>query len=917
MDGTITAGIYHELDITIPANPSNSTGFNPADPTVNTDNSPYVSFSNQYDGTFVAGGANGFVDANFSATVQPVMNSGVVNSPNSVGAWALGTTFAQDGTTVTQNDDPLYASGGSVTVTATLAQGSGSITAYGGPTITITNNSPDYLLIGDIEIPDIPGGYVTETSPVSGIPIDLSGIAIDSVNPGQKPAVTIDQAYGSSVGDSSYGPALFLTGNVENPGGTVTITNTMGSYGQLGTIDAQSVTLDIAYGVAAIDTPNEPYNLQSEEAQWEADMIWPGGDPYSTTSTSAPQPSATAAISYVVNSMYNSSGSLTEAQLNTDLYSYVGDTGSAGSTVPTSIVFIGDSFPYVDGSGYGESQNSTWTTEAGNSSSTPYTFNTMNPTSEAAYFPEIPLETLSTTVDAPTSTSTAPTTPTASIMGGGFAIDAESIDINGELDVGTPTPNWSVTLGPTAASDISVYQQEYDEGQETDPDYSLPLVDLSTVNPGDDQITATYSAVTKQITIDNVVAGLHGGFGTLDGKIISTNPQGSINFKDGLGNVSINNQTGIPIVVQTIDTGSPASSTLDITDTDKFGSQEQTLYVYQPGSPIQEYTGQAGVTLGSGTPSATVSGTSASYDPEAGARWTWEDTASLYRTQTTLFSSEDVPTLAYNGDTSTLPSDWLSAWGWGTPGNPNTNQNPWTVSNAGVSTTSGISDDTALSETISGTVPAGTLPTSIPSYTSQPPVTSYNENSSVASWTPFEYNNNFGFNNFGSGTSHKNWWNYYWPLQASLTLTNSVKADYPIAIDFSGASASGTVNITSNAPVYLAGTITQDVGQTSITAQGSITQASGASIEAKNLTLTAADGIGSTSQPLVVNLAAGGVLNAQSGNAGVYLNLNSGQHRPDHLGRRRGRLRRRGYHGQRRPASGIRPGRGDRQRHRR
>ena len=90
-----------------------------------------------------------------------------------------------------------------------------------------------------------------ETSPVSGI-------AIDPVNAGQKPAVTINQAYGSSVGDSSYGPALFLTGNVENPGGTVTITNVLGSYGQLGTIDAQSVTLDIAYGVAAIDHPLSP-----------------------------------------------------------------------------------------------------------------------------------------------------------------------------------------------------------------------------------------------------------------------------------------------------------------------------------------------------------------------------------------------------------------------------------------------------------------------------------------------------------------------------------------------------------------------------------------------------------------------------------------------------------------------------------
>lgn len=219
------------------------------------------------------------MDANFSPTVQPVMNSGVADT--SVDAWALGTTFAPGDTTVTQSAQPLYASGGSVTVNGTL-EGSGSITAYGGPTITITNSSPDYLLIGDIEIPDIPGGYVTVngTSQTSNI----SGIAIDPVNAGQKPAVTIDQAYDSSVGDPSYGPALFLTGNIENPGGTVTITSAMGSYGQLGTIDAQSVTLDIAYGVAAIDTPTEPYNLESEEEQWNADMIWPGGDPYSLNS---------------------------------------------------------------------------------------------------------------------------------------------------------------------------------------------------------------------------------------------------------------------------------------------------------------------------------------------------------------------------------------------------------------------------------------------------------------------------------------------------------------------------------------------------------------------------------------------------------------------------------------------------------
>ena len=367
---------------------------------------------------------------------------------------------------------------------------------------------------------------------------------------------------------------------------------------------------------------------------------------------------------------------------------------------------------------------------------------------------------------------------------------------------------------------------------------------------------------------------MHGGFGTLQGEIISTNPQGSIQFEDGLGQVSINNQTGIPIVVQTIDTGSPASSKLDIIDTNKSGSQEQTLYVYQPGNPIQVYTGQANDTLGSGTPSATISGTSASYDPESGVRWTWTDTASLFRTQTAFFSSEDVPTLAYNGNTSALPTGWLSAWGWGTPSTANPSIGPWTINPGVIKTSSGL-EGTAFSETIIGTVTAGTLPSNIPYSTSQASVMSYTENSNEASWTPFEYNNNYGFNNFGSGSSHKNWWNYVWPLQASLTLTNSVKADYPIAIDFSGASASGSVNITSNAPVYLAGTITQVVGQTSITAQGSITEASGASIEAKNLTLTATDGIGSTSQPLVANLAAGGVLNAQGGDAGVYLNLSS------------------------------------------
>jgi hypothetical protein len=108
-------------------------------------------------------------------------------------------------------------------------------------------------------------------------------------------------------------------------------------------------------------------------------------------------------------------------------------------------------------------------------------------------------------------------------------------------------------------------------------------------------------------------------------------------------------------------------------------------------------------------------------------------------------------------------------------------------------------------------------------------------------------------------------------------LTNSLKADYPIAVDFGSSTASGSVNITSNAPVFLNGTITEENGATTITAQGDITASRIALIKTANLTLTAAGGsIGNSTRPLAAVIEAGGVLNAQAGSQGVYLVLNSG-----------------------------------------
>ena len=68
----------------------------------------------------------------------------------------------------------LFAAGGDVTVNAGTLKGStGTITAYGGPTITVTNNSPDYLVLGSITIPDEPGGQVVYTGAATLAPTSM------------------------------------------------------------------------------------------------------------------------------------------------------------------------------------------------------------------------------------------------------------------------------------------------------------------------------------------------------------------------------------------------------------------------------------------------------------------------------------------------------------------------------------------------------------------------------------------------------------------------------------------------------------------------------------------------------------------------------------------------------------------------
>src|SRR5208337_3040649 len=235
-------------------------------------------------------------------------------------------------------------------------------------------------------------------------------------------------------------------------------------------------------------------------------------------------------------------------------------------------------------------------------------------------------------------------------------------------------------------------------------------------------------------------------------------------------------------------TTSTTLSGVDIIDTNQPSATEQTLYVYQPGNAINEYQGTASQSLQQleqGAP-VVIQGNSTTYSPEAGLRWEWQLQTTLTRTVEPVSNGTNVPPY------SETPWVWASV-----PGLPQ--NDPWyylpNVPNAGLS--NGTSQPTGwmvvdpglpdFQETISGTVQNwlmgyyvyhngdyGFQPTDPAVY--EPPDAPYKPNQIEDPWA------------------------YYFATEAELTLTNSVKADNPIGIDFSGP-AQASVNITSDTPV--------------------------------------------------------------------------------------------------------------------
>ncbi|MGH3262288.1 MAG: hypothetical protein ACRDNS_09855, partial [Trebonia sp.] len=264
MDGTVIAGYYNQLDLTVP-NCANDGIYCSTAPTATATEYPFaVQYVGPNDPLTNPDGTptTGFIAGSWAAGLFPdslISQIDAASSTTGVGAMIFG---------------PLFASGGDVTINATSVTGTGSATAQGAPSITIENSSPDYLVLGDVTIPNLPGGNVLFTGGVQ------SWSGAHAVSQGGVGAISVNESYSCAsvvgsdcVGNSTYGPAIMVTGAVDNDGGVIDIANAYGSFFQNGTVLGQQVNVNVPNGAAVISLPAaDPYIAGSPNpySEWES-----------------------------------------------------------------------------------------------------------------------------------------------------------------------------------------------------------------------------------------------------------------------------------------------------------------------------------------------------------------------------------------------------------------------------------------------------------------------------------------------------------------------------------------------------------------------------------------------------------------------------------------------------------------------
>jgi filamentous hemagglutinin family protein len=848
LDGSITAGYYHDLNIVINCEYALSCLTQTSGLPVN------VTYASQFNAAL-------YVNQHFDATVATVLLGGISATP--VPAFLLG---------------QMYAAGGNVTINASrdLLIGTGTITAYGSPTITVTNNSSAYLVLaGGAYIPDVTGGQILFTGANGS-----AGTLHTNARPGTVSAIVLNNAFNDG---GTTGPALLVAGSITNLGGIVSISNTLGSYGQTANLSAQQLNVYVPNGAVAVSAtdPSGMYIVGGfPSTEWDSYIIYPGGKTITTDS-------ATIAANYLANVFYQqrtNAGTSSDPSGDLNKYLYGRENNPDDPSRPglnrVSEIFLGACAPYTGHCEDGSSE---------------YYFAGSN------FFQNITYYALNKTAASFSSANLSGSQSSYQIYGGQVAIKATIININATIVAGRAT-DYSINLSSGLAAPLitTVTQINNNSGcwwcnnQDVVPEYQTTYsggelaldrqnyITALATNPGANPIyvvsgtggLVTYNAATNQLIVANINASSGGGNILLDGKVVSTNTVGRIHLNGGYGNVQINNQTGLDLVLNNINTGnalaaSALTSTVKIYDRLNTDVNNTTVYNYTPGVGIKIYYTANGADPLAGASYTLVQSDTTAFNPIVGTRYQWVMQATIGRTVD--YINNTTSAWAFTSGTANAPwvfvkSEYINADG-------SLNMSPASHLSPGSAPQGILINDTSLTsvafkETITGGV----------SGISQYNVSYHGCGGDVGSEC------HYGFIQNGSDYGD---WNYNYVTSGWLKLTSSVKADNQIAIDFGG-NASGRVNVTSNSNIVVAGTITNPSGTATLTSSrgpqtvfnqttSNITQTSSNPILTTNLNLVAADAVGTAAKPINATITAnsGGTVNAQTGTGDIYLNLNS------------------------------------------
>jgi hypothetical protein len=385
-----------------------------------------------------------------------------------------------------------------------------------------------------------------------------------------------------------------------------------------------------------------------------------------------------------------------------------------------------------------------------------------------------------------------------------------------------------------------------------------------------DNIGASYDAKNGQYFVNGT--SVKGGYIQLFGQIMNTansTAVGRLNVLDGFGTINITNSSNIPVVLRNLSTGDDPTGTLrgvqgKIEMTDVIGvnatnpsnpiiSVRKTVFTrdYVPGDAagqvrIETQTGtieNATGNLALGGVVTTFGGDrSTTYAPEANQRYVWTTAEEYSRTS----KYQQVSTQLFGSSALTI-SSITSLTLNGTPL---------------LGAVTRLSDGTYV--TTASTITGGGLEI-INGAAFQNPNASVTQNTALSGTQMTTANQSyFTQNDFvktGESSRRCNWWTlciasqktFFYELRQAYTtiVTESLKADYPIGVNFIG-SNTGAINITStqgdivltNTLNAAAGTVTINAG-TSVGSGASIIQGDlGGDIRAKSISLTADASVG-------------------------------------------------------------------------